>query len=100
MTKNADTDKYKYQGLGIALDLFGIFSHPDGEDGKNVIILGVDMTISKHANNKKKVLALVLGHGLIQKLDDTTAYVEKIYSHNFTVADKIFCLSLHYNGNL
>ena len=44
MTKHADTDKYKYQGHGIGFDLSGIFSHPDRGDGKNVIILGVDMT--------------------------------------------------------
>ena len=76
MTKKADTDKYKYQGHGIGFDLPGIFSHPDGENGKNVIILGVDMTNSKHANNKTKKV-LVLGHGLIQKIDDTTIYAKK-----------------------
>ena len=43
MTKNVDTDKYKYQGHRIGFDLSGIFSHPVG-DGKNVIIFGVDMT--------------------------------------------------------
>ena len=58
------THKYKYQGDGIGFDLSGIFSHPDGGDGKNVIILGVDMANSKHANNQTKDV-LVLGHGLI-----------------------------------
>ena len=33
MTKNADTDKYKYQGHGIRFDLSGIFNHLDGGDG-------------------------------------------------------------------
>ena len=99
ITKNADTDKYKYQGHGIEFDLSGIFSHPDGGDGKNVAILGVDMTRvdmtnPKHANNKTKDV-LVLGHGLIQKIDDATIYGEKMYSPNFTVANKIFCLNLH-----
>ena len=98
MTKNGDTDKYKYQDHGIGFDLSGIFSHPDGGDGKNVIIFGVEMTNSKHANNKTKDI-LVLGHGLIQKIDDTTIYPEKMYSPNFTVANKTLCLSLHYNGD-
>ena len=98
MTKNADTDKYKYQGHGIGLDLSGIFSHPDGGYGKNVIIFGVDMTNSKHANNKTKDV-LVLGHGLAQKIDDATIYGEKMYSPNLNVANKTFCLSLHYNGD-
>ena len=66
MTKKADTDKYKYQVHGIGFDLFGSFSHPDGGDGKNVIIFGVEMSNSKHANNKTKDV-LVLGYGLIQK---------------------------------
>ena len=52
---------------------------------KNVIIFGVDMANSKHANNKTKDV-LALGHGLIQKVDDTTIYAEKMYSLNFTVA--------------
>ena len=56
------------------------------------------MTNSKHANNKTKDV-LDLGHGFIQKIDDTTIYAEKMYSPNFTVANKTFCLSLHYNDD-
>ena len=96
MTKNADTDKYKYQGQGIGFDLSGIFSHLNGGDGK--ITFGLDMTNSKHANNKTKYV-LFLGHGLTQKIDDTTIYAGKMYSPNFVVANKTFCLSLHYNDD-
>ena len=39
MTKNADTDKYKYHRIGF--DSTGTFTHPDGRAGKNVIILGL-----------------------------------------------------------
>ena len=98
MRKNADTDKYKYQGHGIGFDLSGIFSHPDGGNGKNVIIFGVDMTNSKYTDNQTKDV-LVLGHGLIQKIEDTTIYAEKMYSPNFTVANKTFCFGLHYSGD-
>ena len=35
----------------------------------------------------------------MQKIDDTTIYAEKMYSPNFTIANKTFCLSLHYNGD-
>ena len=56
------------------------------------------MNNSRHANNKIKDV-LVLGRGLIQKIDDTTIYAEKMYSPNFTIANKTFCLSLHYNGD-
>ena len=54
MTKNADTDKYKYQSHRKEFDLTGTFTHPDGEIGKNVIIFEADMTNSKHVNNKTK----------------------------------------------
>ena len=40
-----------------------------------------------------------MGHGLTQKVNNTTIYAEKMYSPNFSAESKIFCLSLHYNGN-
>ena len=40
---------------------------------------------------------LVLGIGLTQGLEHTLT-TEKMYSINFTVTKKKFCLSLHYNG--
>ena len=40
---------------------------------------------------------LVLGIGPAQGLEHTLA-AEKMYSINFTVTKKRFCLSLHYNG--
>ena len=104
MIKKADTDKYEYQGHGIGFDLAGTFTHPDGGTGKNVILRGlgwgegVDMTNSKYANNKTKDV-LVLGRDLIQKIDDKTIYAEKMYSLNFTIANKPFCLNLHYEGH-
>ena len=36
---------------------------------------------------------------LLQGLDNITIYAEKLYSMNFTENNKIFCLSLHYNGD-
>ena len=40
---------------------------------------------------------LVLGKGPTQGLEHTLT-TEKMYSINFTLARKKFCLSLHYNG--
>ena len=40
---------------------------------------------------------LVLGRGPTQRLKHTLT-AEKMYSINFTVTRKKFCLSLHYNG--
>ena len=54
------------------------------------------MSFSAHIDNKKKD-TLVLGKGPRQGLEHTLT-AKKIYSINFTVTKKKFCLSLHYNG--
>ena len=54
------------------------------------------MSSSIHIDNKKKDI-LVLGRGPTQGLESTLT-AEKMYSINFTVTKKKFCLSLHYNG--
>ena len=53
-TTNSDTDKWQYSGYGIGFDSKEEFTHPDEENGKNVIIFGADLSNSKHANNKTK----------------------------------------------
>ena len=54
------------------------------------------MKFSAHIDKKKKD-RLVLGKGPTQRLEHTLT-AEKMYSINFTVTRKKFCLSLHYNG--
>ena len=54
------------------------------------------MSSSPHIDNKKKDI-LVLGIGPIQGLEHTLI-AEKMYSINFTVTKKKFCLSWRYNG--
>ena len=51
--------------------------------------------MSSSAHKKKDIL--VLGKGPTQGLEHTLT-AEKMYSINFTVTKKKFCLSLHYNG--
>ena len=94
LTKNADIDKYGYSGYGIGFDRKSSFSFPGGGFGQNVIIFGVDMSSSAHVDNKKKDI-LILGKGPTQGLEHTLN-AEKMYSINFTVTNKKFCLSLHY----
>ena len=98
LTRNAGIDKYKYSGYGIGFDSKGSFTHLSGGYGRNVIIFGVDWSSSSHANNKTKII-LVIGKDLLQGQDGTTIYPEKMHSTNFTVDNKTFCLSLHYNGD-
>ena len=96
LTKNADIDKYGYSGYGTGFDRKFFFPFPGSGFGQNIIIFGVDMSFSVHVDNKKKDI-LILGRGPTQSLEHTLT-AEKIYSINFTVTKKKFCLSLHYNG--
>ena len=97
LIKNADIDKYRYSGYGIGFDRKGSFSFPGGGFGQNVIIFGADMNSSPHIDNKGKDI-LILGTGPTQGLGEHSLTAEKMYSINFTVTKKKFCLSLHYNG--
>ena len=55
LTKRADIDQYKYFGYGLGFDRKGELSFGSNGFGRNVIILGVNMSSSIHANNKKKI---------------------------------------------
>ena len=96
LTKNADIDNYKYSGYGTGFDRRLSFSFPSSGFGQNVLIFGADMSSSIPVDNKKKDI-LVPGRGPTQGLESTLT-TEKMYSINFTVTEKNFCLSLHYNG--
>ena len=97
LAKNADVDKYKYSGYGIAFDRAGSFSFPCGGYDQNVTIFGADMNSSIHVDNKGKVI-LILGIGPTQDLGEHSLTAEKMYSINFSKNNTKFCLSLHYNG--
>ena len=96
VTTNVDISKYRYSSYGTGFDRRSVFSFPDGGLGQNVLIFGVDMSFSPHIDNKKKDI-LVFGKRPTQGLEHTLT-AEKMYSINFTVPKKKFCLSLHYNG--
>ena len=96
LTKNADSDKYKYSGYSIRFDSHWESSFTDGSLRKNVIIFEADMNSSVHIDNKNKDI-LILGEGTIQELDDTTSTAETKYPITFTESGKRIALSLHYN---
>ena len=73
------------------------FSLHKGSVSKIVIIFRVNMSPSKHIDNKKKDI-LFLVKSSTQRLDDTILIAEAQYWINFSRSSKIFCLSLHYNG--
>ena len=96
LTKNGDVEKYKHSGYGIRFDRRSSFSFSGGGFGQNVLIFGADMSTSMHIDNKKKDI-LVLGRRPTQGLESTLT-AEKMYSINFTLTKKKFCLSLNYYG--
>ena len=96
LTKNADIEKYKYSGYGIGFDRRSSSSFTDAGFGQNVLIFGADMSTSIHVDNKGKDI-LVLERGPTQGLESTLT-AEKMYSINFTVTKKKFCLSFPHNG--
>ena len=44
LTKNYANEKYKYSGYGIGFGRYGLFSHPSGGTGRNLVIFEVDMS--------------------------------------------------------
>ena len=97
LTKNADIPKYQYSGYGIGFDRKSSSSFPGGGFGQTVIIFGANMSFSVYVDNKKKDI-LIIGKGPTQGLEHTLLTAKKMYSINFTVTKKKFCLSSHYNG--
>ena len=97
LTKNTDIDKYHYPGYGTGFDRKGSFSFPGSGTGENVTIFGVDMSSVIHVYNKGKDI-LILGSGPTQGLGEHSLTAEKMYSINFTVTRKKFCLSQCCNG--
>ena len=63
---------------------------------RNVMLFGVHESSLVHANNKANNI-YIMGDFLVQGINDTSLYAEKIYSQNFTAVNKKFVLSLHYN---
>ena len=79
------------------MELDSSFSFLGGGFGQNIIIFGADMNSSRHIDNRGKDI-LVLGRGPIQRLGEHSLTAEKMYSINFILTKKKFCLSLQYNG--
>ena len=87
ISKNTDSSKNNYTRYCLCFDEGGEFGHTVRQgnfdrttNAKNVIIFGVDKDF-------------------IQRINDTTIYVEKLFHNNFTEFGVKFVLSLHYNGD-
>ena len=96
LTKDSNIDHYKYSGHGIRFYRNGSFSFLGIGSHKKVIIFGLDMSSSSNIDNKKKDI-LILDKGPTQGIEHALT-AEKFHSITFTENNKMFCLSLHYNG--
>ena len=75
----------------------GLGSWSFGKDfSRNVIIFGVDNSLSSHTNNRINN-ALVLDEGPTYDINSSVSEAEKKFSINFSKAK--FGLSLRYNGD-
>ena len=105
ITKNTDSSKNNDTGYGLCFDEGGEFGHTVRQGNfnrvtiaKNVIIFGADMSYSIHATKRANNIYFV-GRELIQGINGTTIYAEKLFHNNFTEFGVKFVLSLHYNGD-
>ena len=87
LLKNVDPDKYKYSDYGIGFNSRSELSFTDGRMGKNIIILGDDLSSSVYVDNKGNDVVIV-GEELTQGLDDITITAEAIYTINFIQPNK------------
>ena len=86
-----------YSGYLIEFDGLGSWSF--GKDfSRNVIIFGVDNSLSSHTNNRVNN-ALVLDEGPTYDINSSVSEAEKKFSINFSKAKTKFGLSLCYNGD-
>ena len=106
VTKNTDSSKNNYTGYGLCFDEGGEFGHTVRQgnfnrvtNAKNVIIFGVDTSSSIHATNRANNI-YAMGKELIQGINGTTIYAEKLFHNNFTEFGVKFVLSLYYNGGI
>ena len=83
-TKNADPDKYKYNGYSIGFNSRPKPLFTDGSKGRNVIISWADMSSVVYVDKKWYIYILIFGEGPTKRLDDTTLTAEAIYPINFT----------------
>ena len=100
-----DNSKYQYSGYGICFDFHDKGNIGNIVDGKNVLIFGAVIPHSSAYNNNKTSVSgntvYILGpkFGLVQKLNEKSLNVDKVYKTNFTQQHKKIVLSLHYNGD-
>ena len=96
LTKNADLDKYGYNGYGIEFDARSQLSLSGDEWDKNVVIFGVDSSLLVHVDNREKISQVFMKD---REMDYMILQLQKRFNIlMFTNPKKKICSSLHENA--
>ena len=79
LTKSVDINKCKYSGFGIGFNRHRFLLYSRDGTGKNVINIGVDMSLSTKIDNRKKDI-LILGKGPTQGLEHTLSAEKNVFN--------------------
>ena len=89
-------EKYKYLGYGVCYDFNDEFTHGSNQNARDLIVFGVSS--STHSTNKLNNI-YVLGKDFIQGLNGTTIHSDEIFKADPSVFEKMYVMSIPYNGD-
>ena len=91
-----NSSHYKYSGYGVCYDFDGDFSFGNNLKARSLIIFGV--ASSTYSTNKANNFYM-LGNILTQSIKGTTTYADKRYKTDLSIPEKMYVMSMHYNGD-
>ena len=90
-----DVEKYKYSGYRVYYDFNSSFTHGSNQNPKNLIMFGVSSS-TRSTNRLNNIY--MLGKDFDQGLDATTICADKMFKIDPSVFEKMYVMSIHYNG--
>ena len=94
IVQSSDKETYVYSEYGVTFYNTGSWSF-DNEFARNVVIFGVDDSLSSHSDNSRNNF-LILREGPTYGINGSFGSAEKKFNINFTKVNTKLCLSLHY----
>ena len=91
---HVDTSRF-----ALKANLAGLKTEFDKLDIDKLAPIPVDLNKLSDVVKNDVVKMIILGRGPTQGLGEHSLTAEKMYSINFTLTKKKFCLILHYNGS-
>ena len=85
--------------FALKTNLASLKTEVDKLDIDKLVPIPVDLSKLSDVVKNNVVKMIILGRGPTQGLGEHSLTAEKMYSINFTLTKKKFCLSLRYNGS-